>query len=99
MADNPKLKLSRPIQAHGEDVIELTFREPTGNDILRCGEPFIVGGKIDTDAMTGLISALSNIPRSSVTQLRAFEFMGAQEIVLGFFTAPNPEPSSTATAS
>jgi hypothetical protein len=32
-----KLTLSKPIKAHGEDVTSLTFRPPTGEDLIEIG--------------------------------------------------------------
>lgn len=87
------MKLSRPIQAHGETLTELTLREPTGKDIRTAGAPYKMeftasGGQlmhIDTEAVARLISALAGIPPSSVDQLTAKDFNAAQAEVISFF--------------
>ncbi len=35
--------LSRPVQAFGEDVREVTLREPNAGDLQACGYPLIIG--------------------------------------------------------
>lgn len=93
MAGN-KLTLSKPISAHDEKISELTFREPTGDDLMACGEmPFALETKksgatlthISTDALALYIERLAGIPMSSVKQMTPKDFMGAFGIVAGFF--------------
>ena len=83
------MKLSKPIQAHGQEVTDLNFREPTGSDITRDGFPFKIenGGVrvIDTQAVSRLISSLASIPPSSVGALSIVDYSRAMGEVMGFF--------------
>ena len=95
------LKLSKPIKAHGEDVAELAFREPTGKDLRTCGMPYsmldrdgAVGLVIDAGAVAKLISALAGIPTSSVDQLSARDFQEATNVIVGFF-GPGAAPAAS----
>lgn len=84
-----KLILSAPIQAHGEEVRELSFRELTSKDIRTLGFPFTTNKEGQTVIEAGVIGryivALAGIPTSSVDQMRPSDFMKAMEIVSGFF--------------
>ncbi|WP_298214627.1 phage tail assembly protein [Acidocella sp.] len=86
------MKLIKPIQAHGETITELNFREPTGNDIIACGFPFKIetSGRetkqvIDTQAIGAYIAALAGIPSSSVAQLAVLDYTRAMGEIVGFF--------------
>lgn len=96
------LTLSKPIKAHGEEVGELTFREPTVKDMIAVGQPFliIVGDnetamRIENKTIAAYIVRLAGVPMSSVEQLSLGDFGAAQGVVLGFFGAGAGEvPSS-----
>lgn len=101
MSDKVTVSLGRPIQAHGEEVHALEFREPTGKDIRRLGLPFTVvpdlaGGEDKPEVNTGItaryISELAGIPTASVDQLAPKDWLTAMGAVLGFFGA-TPERS------
>jgi hypothetical protein len=84
--------LSKPIQAHGEEVRRLTWREPTGADIERAGNPIIVdffGEKpsltFNEKKMSAMISALCQIPPSSVRQLTAGDWNAIAWKLVRFF--------------
>lgn len=92
--------LRTPIQAHGEERRQLTFREPKGADFqaglnlpLRFGE----GGtmSMDSAAVSAWISRLGEIPPSSVGQLTAVDWMEAMKAVMGFFDAMATPPEET----
>ena len=95
------MKLTKPIKAHGEELADLTFREPTGNDLISCGFPFkmeLSAGRsvrvVDTQAVAAYISALAGVPPSSVAQLSVIDFTRAMGEVMGFFgDSPSPTPS------
>ncbi|MDD2794361.1 phage tail assembly protein [Acidocella sp.] len=92
------MKLSKPIEAHGQTVTELTFREPNGGDLARNGFIYKVestGNKvIDTRAIAGMISDMASIPPSSVAQMSVIDFSRAMGEVVGFFTdAETPSTS------
>jgi hypothetical protein len=102
--------LTKPIQAHGATLTQLTLREPKGRDIASCGLPRVISqrGKalsmdVDTEAIHAYISVLGNIPPSSVDQIDAFDWMEVQKVVLDFFEqrpkgSEDDSPSGTRTS-
>src|SRR5512139_3975659 len=87
MADEPEvkqpngewpkvLKLRKPVIANGEEVKELSFREPTVDDLLRCGDParvdyFAGTPKIvyNDEAVASMMSTLAAVPPSTIKKL------------------------------
>lgn len=70
------LELTRPVEAHGQQMTKLTFREPTGRDLLTIGNPVIFDPistppKIihDERRMNEMMSALAGVPPSSILAL------------------------------
>jgi hypothetical protein len=86
------LPLSAPIEAHGEPVKELTFRDPTAKDIRVMGFPFVVTKEADivpdAAAIARYIVTLAGIPTSSVDRLAPRDFLAATMAVMGFFGEP-----------
>lgn len=102
--DKIKLPLTKPIQAHGEEVSTLEFRSPSGEDVLEIGAPPFSVGKNERTyidlAVTGeYIVRLAAIPVSSVKQLSPADLMAAFGVVAGFFgaTGKTRKKSSEAT--
>lgn len=93
--------LKNPIQAHGEAVSRLTFREPNGDDIMTCGYPLQMGGDSTFTPLAGVIgkyiSRLGGIPASSVKTLSAPDFQACLTAILPFFgdSASSPAPENT----
>lgn len=86
------LALTKPIKAHGEDVTQLVFRAPSGEDILKVGSPpFLVDDKrrthIDLVTTAEYVELLADIPASSVKQMSPADLMSAFGMVAGFFGA------------
>lgn len=88
-----KFALAKPIQAHGEELKAVTFREPTAGDIIKVGNPVILDMATDPpvithDArkMTSMIAALANIPPSSVAQMAPNDWVGCAWLLSPFFT-------------
>ena len=88
------IQLAQPIRAHGEDVSELTLREPTVKDSMDLGQPFLVilgdgdtGIRIQQKVIGQYIVRLAGIPMSSVEAMSLNDFSAAQAVVLGFFGA------------
>ena len=84
--------LSKPVQAHGEELRYLKWREPTGADIERAGNPIIVdffGEKpsltFNEKKMSAMISQLCQIPPSSVRQLTAGDWYAIAWKLVRFF--------------
>lgn len=89
------LKLKKPIEAHGQILEELTFREGTTQDIISCGYPvtfYICEDdpdsneiKVNQHVLAKLIIALAGIPKSSMLDMDPQDFIAAGQIVMGFF--------------
>ena len=85
-----RVRLTTPIEAHGDMITELTLRKPNGKDIRVTGMPFRMGvsdESIITDAAVvhRYIANLGGIPPSAVDKLSPVDFCTAMEVVLGFF--------------
>ncbi|ASV33128.1 hypothetical protein CJJ18_02390 [Candidatus Williamhamiltonella defendens] len=83
------LMLARPIQAHGETVTVLEFREPTGKDVRELGYPYQLGQDDAVKLLAGVtakyVSRLSDIPLSSVDTMSPADLNAAGWQVAGFF--------------
>jgi hypothetical protein len=89
------MPLRKPVIAHGDEVSELTFREPTAADIEACGTPimidFMTGEQpkltFETKAMFAMMSRLANVPPSTIKQMHPKDW-GAAALLLAhrFFT-------------
>jgi Phage tail assembly chaperone proteins, E, or 41 or 14 len=88
------LVLMRPIEAYGDTVKELTFREPIGKDIRLCGFPIKFSASEgdgpnfsmpDAQVVHALIARLANIPPSAVDTLCLADLVACQSVVMGFF--------------
>jgi hypothetical protein len=97
------ITLKKPVQAHGEDVTALTFRDPNGEDIMEAGYPILIqmDGKkpqivVDSKPLGAMISRLANIPPASVKKLSLGDFNMAAGVVTGFFMDSIVETFSTA---
>ena len=87
--------LSKPIQAHGDELRILRWREPTGGDIERAGNPVQLDFSGENPTMTfnerkmaAMISTLTAIPPSSVRQLTAKDWNAIAWRLFRFFTPP-----------
>lgn len=84
------VKLSAPIEAHGETLQELTLREPNGKDLRTIGMPYRIGAEdgsitVDAGVVARHISALAGVPLSAVDKMPAGDWGAALSAVLGFF--------------
>lgn len=85
------IKLSKPVKAHGEEVSELTLREPTTKDVRELGFPYAVAlseqNRIVFDAavVAKYLVKLAGVPLSSIDQLSLPDFQALQGVVQGFF--------------
>lgn len=93
-----KVKLTKPIQAHNEQVEELEFRELATPDVCDYGYPQLiiqrdegVAIEIRPKVIAQYISRLAGIPMSSVKSLAPADFDACASVVQGFF---NPGGSS-----
>ena len=86
------IDLTTPVQAHGETIKKLTFRRPTGGDIMALGDNY----PIHIDWTTGLIrpnppamgemmSTLAQVPPSTIKALDAEDWSTCAHALMGFF--------------
>jgi Phage tail assembly chaperone proteins, E, or 41 or 14 len=87
--------LAKPIQAHGEELRVLRWREPTGGDIEMAGNPVYLDFSGPNPSITfnekkmgNMISRLTQIPPSSVRQLTAKDWNAVAWKLFRFFTPP-----------
>lgn len=92
------VQLRQPIEAHGDQVTELEFREPKPSDIAASGFPMAVSGDgalPQPAAINALISRLAKIPPSSVDQLLMSDWSDCMGAVMSFFGGSPSSDSST----
>lgn len=89
-------ELERAIQAHGEEVKTLTFREPTARDLLNIGNPVIFNMFAsppivthEPNIMLAMLSRLGNVPPSSIEQLTTRDLIDCSWGITRFFL-PHP---------
>ena len=88
-----KIKLRKKVIAHGDEVDELSFNEPTGADIERCGLPIIIdfaNGEarplIEPKAMAAMMSSLAAVPPSTIKMLNPQDWSVIAFSLMGLFT-------------
>jgi hypothetical protein len=86
------VELKKPVMANGEMTKKLTFREPTGADMLQLGEKWPVNidwqtGEVSPNpaVMANVISLLGAVPPSTVKALGAKDFSNCAHRLMGFF--------------
>jgi hypothetical protein len=92
------MKLTQPIEAHGEQINELIFRKPNAGDITAAGFPFqftinedgTQTIKPEAASITAMIARLGNIPPSSAKSMSFPDWMTAMGEMLGFFGQSTP---------
>lgn len=84
--------LRKAVPAHGEDVRELTFRPPTGADIMKCGnpvtfDPFVEPARVGFDdaKMAAMMATLAAVPPSAIGKLDPRDFVSIAWKLSGFF--------------
>lgn len=88
--------MHRPIRNNkGEDVRELSFREPTGGDINRCGNPVRINQDgdviIDERKMTLIMSALTGVLSPLLERMDPRDWNSCAYRLRGFFL---PDPAA-----
>lgn len=97
------VQLSKPIKAHGDEVSELTFREPAVKDRNELGIPFLfvqsndggTGTEVRQFVISRYISRLASIPMTSVEALSMSDFDLCMATILGFFGKGDSEVTKT----
>jgi len=72
------IPLGKPLIAHGDEIHELRFREPTAADIEACGSPVMIDFLnqaepkmiYETKAMFAMMSRLAAVPPSTIKSMR-----------------------------
>jgi hypothetical protein len=87
-----KLILRKPVTANGETVMEITFREPTGGDIERIGNPITVGlyenqpkMHFEAQTMTLMMAHLAGVPPSTIRSLHPKDWENGAWKLANFF--------------
>jgi len=86
------IPLRKPVIAHGDEIKELKFREPTAGDIESCGNPvnidFNTGEPkmtFNTKAMSAMMAQLAAVPPSTIRQLHPRDWNNAAWNLANFF--------------
>ncbi len=99
------IKLSKPITAHGDEVSEITLRDPGTKDVIELGLPTLIipsddgksaGVEIRQKVVARYIMKLAAIPLSSVESLSMNDFSRCTAIVMGFFGQGDGEEETPA---
>ena len=97
---NATIILKTPLVVHGEEVAELTLREPTSEDVMQIGTPTLLipsadgeslGVEIRARVVGQYIMRLAAIPLSSVKALSIADFQQCTRVVMGFFGSGDSE--------
>ena len=86
------MTLRKKVQAHGEMIDKIVFREPTGGDIERIGNPVILSifeanpkPVYDAAIMTQMMSHLAMVPTSTIRTLDARDWQNCALALFNFF--------------
>lgn len=83
------IKLSSVLTAHGEPIESIELVEPTGDDIMELGYPFLIhgGGAIELrpKVVGQYVVRLGKVPMPTVKKLSPSELQACTAAVLGFF--------------
>lgn len=91
--------LAAPIQAHGEEVKELTLRRPTVQECRAIKSlPYNIGESgypiLDVEVAAKYIAVCAGIPASSVNQLELPDLNNVAWLIVGFFMPRDSEQSA-----
>ena len=86
------VKLRKSVIAHGDEINELKFREPTAGDIEKCGNPVNIDFHSDTPkmtfnekAMSAMMAQLAAVPPSTIRQMNTRDWNTAAWNLASFF--------------
>lgn len=91
MTEDVKFTLSRAVTAYGEEVKELTFREPTGKEVRKIGSPLLFDAEgnpdFDMDRVGRYVEVLSTppLPPSAVDKISAADWLPLAAAIVPFF--------------
>lgn len=86
------IELTTPVQAHGETLNKITFRRPTGKDIMAIGDSYPIHIDWNTGvvrpnppAMGQMMSLLAAVPPSTIEKMDAEDWSTCAHALMGFF--------------
>lgn len=87
------VKLRKAVIANGDEVMELSFREPTAGDIERVGNPVNIDflssehpkATFDSKMMTQMMATLAGVPPSTIRQMNTRDWNTAAYSLASFF--------------
>jgi hypothetical protein len=86
------INLGTAVQAHGDMVKKLTFRRPTGADIMAMGDGYPININWSTGQVTpnpkvmgDMMSLLAQVPPSTIKALDAEDWSTCAHALMGFF--------------
>ena len=93
MSDTISIPLTQPLKAHGEEITELTLRQPKAKDCAQIGLPYTIkmdddGGQqmvINAAIAARFLSQLAAVPTSTIHAMTVADFNAAIGVLLGFF--------------
>lgn len=84
--------LTKPVQAHGEELTALELQDPTFEQIQKLGVPVSIDGNsnftINTQVALKYVPELAGVPPSSLKELGAFDLNNLCWAVWKFFMMP-----------
>lgn len=91
MENENTIQLKKPITAHGDELFELTFREPTGKDIRKNGWPYTMGPDgnviLSGPVVAAYIQDLAGVNPAAVDSMHPADVNAAGWKIAGFFLA------------
>ena len=86
------IELRSPIKIAGETIKKITFREPTGGDLIQIGEKWPVNIDWTTgivtpnpEIMANVMSVLAAVPPSTIDAMDAEDWSTCAHALMGFF--------------
>jgi hypothetical protein len=86
------VELAVPVQAFGATIKTLTFRRPTGADLMALGDDYPIHinwhtGEIrpNPPAMGAIMSTLAQVPFSTIQSMNGEDFSTCAHTLMGFF--------------
>lgn len=97
------VQLSKPITAHGDEVSQITLREPTTKDVIELGLPTLIipsddgtpGVEVRQKVVARYIMRLAAIPLGAVESMSMNDFSVCAATIMGFFGQGDGEASGS----
>ena len=83
------IPLSKPLTAHGKEITELVLREPTSEDVMEFGYPFLIHAgdviELRPRVVGQYVVKLAGVPLPTVKAMSIPDLQKCQGVVMGFF--------------